>query len=103
MVFGDRAERGETASSGIGEKYVDLCVALLNRVIEPIEIGEAGGVALDSPTGPCRSSPQSVCMSLGSAREISRGASPASEVLPAFSRCIAQVSSERILRFTHTF
>ena len=48
MVFGDRAERGETAASGIGEKDVDLRVALLDRVIQPVEIGEAGGVALDA-------------------------------------------------------
>ncbi len=45
MILGDRAQCCEFAAAGIGEHHVDLRVPLLDRIVEPIDIGQIGHVA----------------------------------------------------------
>ena len=46
VFFGDLFERGELALAGAGEEDVDLALFALDGLVEAVEVGEIGGVAL---------------------------------------------------------
>ncbi len=44
VLFGDRAQRHHFTATRIGENHVDLRVLLLNSIVKPVDIGQAGHV-----------------------------------------------------------
>ena len=52
VLLGDRPERGELAAAGVGEQDVDPPVLLLDRRVEPVEVGQVRDVALHADDVP---------------------------------------------------